>query len=277
MRGFSEFCRSRGWTPCLYSVTDDARRVTTELGWSSVQVAEETVLPLPGLVFTGKKWQDVRTALNKAAKVGITAEWITFSSAPLAITDQVRAISEEWVADKGMPEMGFTLGGLDELTDDEVRCLIAVDADRAVHRVTSWLPVYRGGRTVGGRLTSCAVGGRLPRRDRIPHRLGGAVLPRRGGGVPQPLRSPGATRPRRAARRAAAAAGLRRARWSRCISRCTWPIPTRSRYRTSATPSVAPTCRTSPPGRLPGSPANCSADPPSPADRQLRALTASER
>ena len=94
------------------------------------------------LVFTGKKWQDVRTALNKAAKVGITAEWITFCSAPLAITDQVRAISEEWVADKGMPEMGFTLGGLDELTDDEVRCLIAVDADRAVHRVTSWLPVY---------------------------------------------------------------------------------------------------------------------------------------
>ncbi len=100
------------------------------------------------LVFTGKKWQDVRTALNKSAKVGITAEWITFCSAPLAITDQVRAISEEWVADKGMPEMGFTLGGLDELTDDEVRCLIAVDADRAVHRVTSWLPVYRGGRTV---------------------------------------------------------------------------------------------------------------------------------
>lgn len=149
VRGFSEFCRSRGWTPCLYSVTDEARRVTTELGWSSVQVAEETVLPLPGLVFTGKKWQDVRTALNKAAKVGITAEWITFSSAPLAITDQVRAISEEWVADKGMPEMGFTLGGLDELTDDEVRCLIAVDADRTVHGITSWLPVYRGGRTVG--------------------------------------------------------------------------------------------------------------------------------
>jgi lysylphosphatidylglycerol synthetase-like protein (DUF2156 family) len=107
------------------------------------------VLSLPDLTFTGKKWQDVRTALNKAAKAGISAEWIMYAHAPLAITDQVRAISEEWVADKGLPEMGFTLGGLDELADPEVRCLIAVDADRTVHGITSWLPVYRDGMAVG--------------------------------------------------------------------------------------------------------------------------------
>jgi lysylphosphatidylglycerol synthetase-like protein (DUF2156 family) len=101
------------------------------------------------LKFTGKKWQDVRTALNKAAKEGITAEWTTFQEAPLAISDQIRAISEEWVADKGLPEMGFTLGGLDELADPDVRLLVAVDADRSVHGVTSWLPIQRDGKVVG--------------------------------------------------------------------------------------------------------------------------------
>lgn len=146
---FAAFCRERGWTPAFYSVTDETRAACVELGWSSVQVAEETVLPLPGLAFTGRKWQDVRTALNKASAAGLSAEWITYTRAPLAITDQIRAISEEWVADKGMPEMGFTLGGLDELADDAVRCLIAVDADRTVHGVTSWLPVHRDGRIVG--------------------------------------------------------------------------------------------------------------------------------
>jgi lysylphosphatidylglycerol synthetase-like protein (DUF2156 family) len=45
--------------------------------------------------------------------------------------------------------MGFTLGGLDELADVEVRCLLAVDADRTVHGVTSWLPVHRDGEVVG--------------------------------------------------------------------------------------------------------------------------------
>ncbi len=112
-------------------------------------MAEETVVPLGGLTFTGRRWQDVRTALNRAGRAGITAEWLTWRAAPLALTDQIRAISEEWVADKGLPEMGFTLGGLDELADDEVRLLLAVDADRTVHGVTSWLPVRRDGAVVG--------------------------------------------------------------------------------------------------------------------------------
>ncbi len=146
---FAAFCTQRGWTPALYSVTETTRAATTGIGWHAVQVAEETVLPLDGLEFTGKKWQDIRTAFNKADKEGITAEWLSWGSAPLALTDQVRAISEEWVADKGLPEMGFTLGGLDELDDSAVRCLVAVDAERTVHGVTSWMPIHRDGRVVG--------------------------------------------------------------------------------------------------------------------------------
>jgi len=149
VRGFAEYCTANGWTPCFYSVTTAVRAETAALGWGELQVAEETVLPLGELAFTGKKFQDVRTALNRAQKDGITAEWVSFPSAPLAITDQITAISEEWVADKGMPEMGFTLGGLAEVDDPAVRCLVAVDADRTVHGVTSWLPVYRGGEVVG--------------------------------------------------------------------------------------------------------------------------------
>ncbi|MCE3551376.1 DUF2156 domain-containing protein [Pseudonocardia sp. RS11V-5] len=147
--GFAAHCREQGWTPCFYSVGAEVVSAARALGWSTVQVAEETLLPLPELTFTGRKWQDVRTALNRAAKAGIVAEWTTFRAAPVAITDQIRAISEEWVADKGLPEMGFTLGGLDELADDEVRLLVAVDADRSVHGVTSWLPVRRDGEIVG--------------------------------------------------------------------------------------------------------------------------------
>ena len=60
---FARFCREHGWSPAFYSVTDDTRKACEALGWSSVQVAEETVLQLPELTFTGKKWQDVRTCL----------------------------------------------------------------------------------------------------------------------------------------------------------------------------------------------------------------------
>ena len=147
--GFAEFATDNGWTPCFYSVTGRLRDVTDAMGWAGIQVAEETVLRLNALQFKGKKFQDVRTALNRAEKSGVRAEWTKFPEAEIAVTDQITAISEEWVADKGMPEMGFTLGGLDELDDPQVRCLIAVDDERTVHGVTSWLPVYRDGRVVG--------------------------------------------------------------------------------------------------------------------------------
>ncbi|GAA0667932.1 DUF2156 domain-containing protein [Kitasatospora atroaurantiaca] len=147
--GFARYCDARGWTPCFYSVTPDTLSAAEELGWRSLQVAEDTVVPLPDLAFTGKKWQDIRTSLNKAGKQGITAEWWSYHDAPITIQDQIRSISEEWVSDKGLPEMGFTLGGLEELEDPAVRMLVAVDADRTVHGLTSWMPVYENGAPVG--------------------------------------------------------------------------------------------------------------------------------
>ena len=146
---FARFCEHRGLQPCLYSVTSQARAVTQRLGWKSVQIAEDTLLPLARLQFAGKKWQAVRAALNKAAKEGITAEWWSYPQAPPELARQIRQISENWMTDKGLPEMGFTLGGLDELNDPDIRCLIAVGADRKVHGITSWMPVYASGRPVG--------------------------------------------------------------------------------------------------------------------------------
>jgi lysylphosphatidylglycerol synthetase-like protein (DUF2156 family) len=146
---FYSYCRTNGWTPCFYSVSADVRAAAAGLGWDCVQVAQETVLPLDSLSFKGKRFQDVRTALNNAAKAGIRAEWVRYPTAGLSIQTQILAISEEWVADRKMPEMGFTLGGLDELNDPEVRCLLAIDTQQQVHAVTSWLPVYRNGQIVG--------------------------------------------------------------------------------------------------------------------------------
>ncbi|MEN8583607.1 DUF2156 domain-containing protein [Burkholderia sp. RS01] len=146
---FADHCRLKGWTPCFYFVPQDLRNHASSLGWGSVQVAHETVLPLHSLSFRGKKFQDVRTALNNATKSGIRAEWTTYAAAPRSVQAQIQALSEEWVADKKVPEMGFTLGSLDELDDPEVRCLLAVDGNHTVHAVASWLPVYRNGRIVG--------------------------------------------------------------------------------------------------------------------------------
>jgi lysylphosphatidylglycerol synthetase-like protein (DUF2156 family) len=116
-----------------------------ERGFSRVAVAQETRLAIRELEFKGKEWQNVRTALNRAAKLGVQAVWGTYQSLPPALRARLIEVSEEWAAGKTVPEMGFTLGGIDELDDPEVLCCLAVDAAGTVHGVTSWLPVYEDG------------------------------------------------------------------------------------------------------------------------------------
>jgi phosphatidylglycerol lysyltransferase len=149
VQGFVAHCREQGWTPALYGVVEEVAAVVRAAGWSSVQVAEETLLPLAGLSFTGRRWQDVRTAMNRARRAGITARWTAYPAAPSAVREQVRSLSAQWAAAKGLPEMGFTLGGLDEVDDPQVRLLLAVDTHERVLAVTSWLPVRADGTIVG--------------------------------------------------------------------------------------------------------------------------------
>jgi phosphatidylglycerol lysyltransferase len=139
-----------GLTPCLFSVTDAAADAARTAGWRTVQIAEDTIIDLPGLAFKGKKWQDVRSALNKAKRETITFRLVELAGEPFAVLAQVRAISEQWVGDKGLPEMGFTLGGVDEALDPAVRVGVAIDATGSIHGVTSWLPVYAPGGQVRG-------------------------------------------------------------------------------------------------------------------------------
>jgi lysylphosphatidylglycerol synthetase-like protein (DUF2156 family) len=142
---FAGWTQRSGWTPAFFGVSADLLDAYRAQGWLVVQVGEDTVIELAELEFRGKAWQDVRSALNNAAKQGISFEFVDLATAPPAVTDQLERLSADWVRDKGLPEMGFTLGTLREAADPQVRTAIAVDADRTVHGVTTWLPVYRHG------------------------------------------------------------------------------------------------------------------------------------
>ena len=139
---FARMAERSGTVPALFSVTEPTAQAAADLGWRHVQVAEDTIVDLPGLEFRGKSWQDVRSALNKAGREGITFRLTTLADETPERLAQLRAISGEWAGDKGLPEMGFTLGGIDEALDPHVRVGIAEDADGTIHGVTSWLPVH---------------------------------------------------------------------------------------------------------------------------------------
>ncbi|NMH91029.1 DUF2156 domain-containing protein [Pseudonocardia bannensis] len=147
---FARMAERSALVPCLFSVTAATAAATDGLGWQHVQVAEDTLVDLPGLTFTGKAWQNVRSAMNRAAKQGVSFRLVRLADEPWSVVERVRAISEEWVGDKGLPEMGFTLGGVDEALDPRVRVGLAQGADGTLQGVTSWLPVHGGDGRIRG-------------------------------------------------------------------------------------------------------------------------------
>lgn len=138
-----------GLVPCFFSASETTRAAVPS-GWRSLVVADDTIVDLPGLEFTGKRWNAVRTSLNRAGREDMTFRMTRLADEPWGIRQQLRAISEMWVGDKGLPEMGFTLGTLDQAEDPEVRVALAISPAGDVDGFLSWLPVYGEGGTVRG-------------------------------------------------------------------------------------------------------------------------------
>jgi phosphatidylglycerol lysyltransferase len=146
---FARHCDDNGWTAVFHGIDTTSAAALTALGWRTLPVAEDAAFDPRQWTTSGSRKQDVRTAVNKARRSGCTATWSSWQDLPAATTRQIEAISEEWVADRELPEMGFTLGSIDEMRDPAVRTLVAQDAEGAVLGVTSWLPSHREGRVVG--------------------------------------------------------------------------------------------------------------------------------
>lgn len=147
---FHQFADSHGLQAIWYSVdAEDFSEVIETLGWQSVEVAQESVVNVQEWKTVGKKWQDVRSAISRAGREGISAQWTTWSELTVGAYAQIVELSQDWVSDHPLPEMGFTLGGLDQLRDPDVRLMVATDSRGRVEGVLSWLPTWRDGTVVG--------------------------------------------------------------------------------------------------------------------------------
>ncbi|MDN6226723.1 bifunctional lysylphosphatidylglycerol flippase/synthetase MprF [Corynebacterium flavescens] len=144
---FEEFAREQGWTPAWYSVSAEYADAHPQL--KRLEVAEEAVLSCENTEFKGKKFQNIRTARNKAKKEGIETHWTEWDDLTRSVASKIEALSEDWVSEKALPEMGFTLGGLTEMQEPGTKILYAIDEQGKLHGVTSWMPVRRSGEIVG--------------------------------------------------------------------------------------------------------------------------------
>ncbi|MCA1305301.1 DUF2156 domain-containing protein [Microbacterium esteraromaticum] len=145
---FIDDAERAGLAPCFFSA-GEATRAAVPATWRSLVVADDTIVDLPGLEYSGKRWASIRTSMNRAGREEMTFRMSTLRDESWGVRAQLHAISEMWVGDKGLPEMGFTLGSLEQAEDPEVRIALALAPNGDVDGFLSWLPVYGEGRVRG--------------------------------------------------------------------------------------------------------------------------------
>ena len=149
VNAFVRVTEGQGLIPCFFS-SSQITRDAMPAEWRALVIADDTIVDLPGLEFTGKAWSYVRQALNRGERDGMTFRLTTLAAEPWGVRQQLRAISESWVGEKGLPEMRFTLGTLQEAEDPDVRLALAIAPNGDVDGFLSWLPVYGAGGEVHG-------------------------------------------------------------------------------------------------------------------------------
>jgi lysylphosphatidylglycerol synthetase-like protein (DUF2156 family) len=141
LRAFMDFCHERGWSPAVIAASALASEIYADCGFQILQIGEEAVIELGSLEFKGREWQNMRTALNRARKMGLVFRLLEGGHVPLEIESQMRHIEESWMHDQQLPPMEFTLGKIDDIHDPEVEVAVAIDEDGKVHGFLDWLPV----------------------------------------------------------------------------------------------------------------------------------------
>ena len=98
--------------PVFYEVAADNLALWAEMGLAVHKMGEEAVVPLSGFSLEGSHRKKLRTAFNRAGRDGLSFEML---SAPVDDTtmDVLRAISDQWLADKHASEKQFSVGRFD--------------------------------------------------------------------------------------------------------------------------------------------------------------------
>lgn len=144
VQAYVESCRKNGWIPCFYEAAEEHLPVYNRLGLHGFKIAEEAVLDLREFSLAGGKRAGLRAMVNKAVKTGMRVERYDRARAQDAATDeQLEQISSEWLAEKRLGELGFTLGRFSLESLEGTPVFIAV-IDGRIEAFCSWLS-YRAG------------------------------------------------------------------------------------------------------------------------------------
>jgi phosphatidylglycerol lysyltransferase len=102
-------CRCR---PVFYQVSADFLPITVEMRLQALKLGEQAVVDLTGFSLAGGAWLKLRRSINRAERDGLAFELLAPDSV-MSVMDELRVVSDTWLAEHQAAEKGFSLGTFD--------------------------------------------------------------------------------------------------------------------------------------------------------------------
>ena len=110
-----------------------------EAGFDDVQIGKEAIFDLNRFSLGGGKMELVRAATNKARRAQlVVSEHDPFAFGAEPINAELRAISQEWLKEKGNHELGFVLGS-PQLDQPSAKRYFIARAERGAGRIEGFI------------------------------------------------------------------------------------------------------------------------------------------
>ena len=109
---FAEMADRAGARAVFYAVTPESLPLYLDLGLAILKTGEVARVDLRTFTMKGKERQDSRSALSRATREGLEFSILPKAEVP-ANMDELREISDAWLALKSGEEKGFSLGRFD--------------------------------------------------------------------------------------------------------------------------------------------------------------------
>jgi phosphatidylglycerol lysyltransferase len=106
---FLESAREQGGRASFYQVRPQTLPVYLDAGLRVYKLGEYAYVPLPDFSLKGKARSDLRAALNRGERDGMSLEVLS-AGVSTSTVDELRAISDAWLTEHAAAEKSFSLG-----------------------------------------------------------------------------------------------------------------------------------------------------------------------
>ncbi len=149
LRSFVQFCRDSDWQCAFFQARPERLELYRAMGFRWVHIGEDPVIRTAPFTLAGGVMGDVRRSVRKCEEAGVSVRHFIPGTNPFGpgsgseYTDELRAISNQWLHAHAGGEKTFCMGRFDEHRLDEVWLAVAWNGPhRRVEGFVTWVPVW---------------------------------------------------------------------------------------------------------------------------------------